>query len=193
MLDRVSALGLKDNVKVIGRYLPFDELITYLRATDVYVTPYLNPDQVVSGALAYALGAGKAIVSTPYLYARELLSNARGLLAEFRDSRSLARAIGRFLDEPELRARTQERAYALGRHMIWSNVAAKYAALLAATSLKWAAHTMKKPELTSLASGATAAGSLAESAPPPQGPMSAESRLHTLRAGSLHLGAPEQC
>lgn len=186
LLDRVSALGLKDNVKMVDRYFPFDELVTYLRATDVYVTPYLNPDQVVSGALAYALGAGKAIVSTPYLYARELLGNARGLLAEFRDSRSLAKAIARFLDEPELRAGTQERAYSFGRHMTWSKVAAKYALLLAANSLKHGGHTLKKPALTSLASDSTATGSVAESAPPPRGPMSVGSRLHTPRAWSLH-------
>ncbi len=186
LLDRISALGLKDNVTMVGRYLPFDELITYLQATDVYVTPYLNPGQVVSGALAYAVGAGKAIVSTPYLYARELLGNARGLLAEFRDSCSLAKEIARFLDEPALRARTQERAYAFGRHMTWSNVAAQYASLLAANSLRHGAHTLKKVALMLLASDSTAAGTFAASAPPSEGPMSAGSRLHTLPAGSLH-------
>lgn len=150
--DRITALGLEGNVRMIGRYLPFDELIAYLQATDVYVTPYLNPDQVVSGTLAYALGAGKAIVSTPYLYARELLCDGRGLFAEFRDSRSLAKALERFLGEPALRVRTQERAYAFGRRMIWSNVAAKYASLVADASLTPSAHVLKKSPLAPTAS-----------------------------------------
>jgi glycosyltransferase involved in cell wall biosynthesis len=153
--DRITALGLEGSVRMIGRYLPFDELIAYLQATDVYVTPYLNPDQVVSGTLAYALGAGKAIVSTPYLYARELLCDGRGLFAEFRDSRALAKALERFLSEPAFRVRTQERAYAFGRRMIWSNVAAKYTSLLAAASLTSSAHVLKKSAIaptTSIAS-----------------------------------------
>lgn len=145
---------------MIGRYLPFDELIAYLLATDVYMTPYLNQDQVVSGTLAYALGAGKAIVSTPYLYARELLADGRGLIAEFRDSRSLVKALERFLSEPEFRARTQERAYAFGRQMTWSNVAAKYASTLAAASLERGASVRERPAIVLTAPKSTAIGSL---------------------------------
>ncbi|HEY9085845.1 MAG TPA: glycosyltransferase family 4 protein [Candidatus Tyrphobacter sp.] len=129
--EHITSLGLQRNVRMIDRYLSLPELIAYLQATDVYLTPYLNPVQIVSGTLAYALGAGKAIVSTPYLYAKELLADGRGLLAEFRDSRSLASALKRFLGDPLFRARTQERAYAFGRQMTWNAVCAGYAELFA--------------------------------------------------------------
>lgn len=185
LLSRITALGLEDHVTMVGRYLPFDELITYLRATDVYMTPYLQPAQVVSGALAYALGAGKAIVSTPYMYARELLGDGRGLLAAFRDSRSLAKAIARFLDEPALRARTQERAYAFGRQMTWNKVAGQYASLFATTSLNRGARTFKKPPNVSVASGSMATGNLAEGMPRSRSPVSL-GRPPTLGAGSVH-------
>ena len=71
------------NVQLIDKYLDFDEVVSYLAATDIYLTPYLNPAQIVSGTLAYAVGCGKAIVSTPYLYAQELLAHNRGFLCEF--------------------------------------------------------------------------------------------------------------
>ena len=81
----------------------FDELVGYLQATDIYLTPYLNPVQIVSGTLAYAVGCGKAIVSTPYLYAEELLAHGRGFLVEFRDARSIAETVTSLLDDPDLR------------------------------------------------------------------------------------------
>ncbi len=114
---------------MVDRYLSLEELIAYLQASDVYVTPYLNPDQVVSGTLAYALAAGKAIVSTPYLCARELLADGRGILAEFRDARSIAAGITRFLNYPDLRTRAELAAYAFGRRMTWPKVAAQYASV----------------------------------------------------------------
>lgn len=129
--DRVGAIGLQQHVVMVDRYLPLEELVAYLQATDIYLTPYLNPDQIVSGTLAYAVGAGKAIVSTPYLYACELLAQGRGLLAEFRDSHSLAVAMERFLSDAFLRSATQRRAYAFGRRMRWSAVAADYGLLFA--------------------------------------------------------------
>ena len=83
----VAAYGLQYNVQLVDKYLDFDELVTYLQATDIYLTPYLNPVQIVSGTFAYAVGCGKAIVSTPYLYAQEVLAHGRGFLAQFRDAR----------------------------------------------------------------------------------------------------------
>lgn len=124
---RIAELGLQRNVMMIDRYLRLDELVGYLRATDVYVTPYLNVDQVVSGTLAYALAAGKAIVSTPYLYAREMLADGRGMLAAFRDARSLAANVIALLEYPELRARMELAAYGFARAMTWPHVAAQYA------------------------------------------------------------------
>ncbi len=130
----IAGLDLEKNVAMVDRYLSLEELLAYLQASDVYVTPYLNPDQVVSGTLAYALAAGKAIVSTPYLYARELLAQERGALAEFRDARSIAAGVIRFLDYPNLRARAELAAYAFGRRMTWPKVAAQYASVFASVA-----------------------------------------------------------
>jgi glycosyltransferase involved in cell wall biosynthesis len=122
----VAEYGLENNVKLVDRYLEFSELVKYLQATDVYLTPYLNPVQIVSGTLAYAMGCGKAIVSTPYLYANEVLAHDRGLLCEFRDADSIATQLGSLLDDPELRHAIERRAYRFGRQMTWPRVAMDY-------------------------------------------------------------------
>jgi glycosyltransferase involved in cell wall biosynthesis len=126
---KVAEYGLRNNVALVDRYLEFDELVSYLVATDIYLTPYLNPVQVVSGTLAYAVGCGKAIVSTPYLYAKELLAHHRGFLSEFRDAESIARLVSWLLDDPALRRATERRAYRFGRQMTWPNVAGEYGRL----------------------------------------------------------------
>jgi len=127
----IARYGLQNNVALVGRYLEFEELIDYLAATDIYLTPYLNPVQIVSGTLAYAVGCGKAIVSTPYLYASEVLAYERGFLTPFRDADALAHAIVRLLDEPGLRRATERRAYRFGRRMTWPHVALEYGRLFA--------------------------------------------------------------
>ncbi|MBC5798805.1 MAG: glycosyltransferase family 4 protein [Candidatus Eremiobacteraeota bacterium] len=127
LAERVAAYGLQNNVKLVDKYLEFEELLAYLEATDIYLTPYLNPVQIVSGTLAYAVGLGKPIVSTPYLYAEELLADARGLLAPFRDSRAIANALGALLDDPWLRRTIERRAYQFGRQMTWPHVARAHA------------------------------------------------------------------
>ena len=123
---RVIEYGLERNVILVDKYLEFDELIDYLSATDIYLTPYLNPVQIVSGTLAYAVGLGKAIVSTPYLYAEELLAGGRGFLAPFRDATAIANAIDALLADPWLRRATERRAYRFGRQMTWPHVASAY-------------------------------------------------------------------
>ena len=125
----IAANGLADNVRLVDKYLEFDELIGYLSASDIYLTPYLNPVQIVSGTLAYAIGCGKAVVSTPYLYARELLAHGRGFLVPFRDPAAIATTLVSLLDDPALRESTQRRAYKFGRRMTWPNVARDYGAL----------------------------------------------------------------
>jgi glycosyltransferase involved in cell wall biosynthesis len=125
----IAVNGLADNVKLVDKYLDYDELITYLSASDIYLTPYLNPVQIVSGTLAYAIGCGKAVVSTPYLYAQELLANGRGFMVPFRDSSAIATTLVALLDDPELRETTQRRAYKFGRRMTWPNVAHGYGEL----------------------------------------------------------------
>ena len=126
---KVWEYGLANNVTLVDKYLEFDELVAYLAATDIYLTPYLNPYQIVSGTLAYAVGCGKAIVSTPYLYAQELLAHQRGFLAEFRDAASIAENLLALLDDPVLRRSTERRAYRYGRQMTWPHVAEEYGRL----------------------------------------------------------------
>lgn len=125
----VREYGLHYNVQLVDKYLDFDEVVSYLSATDIYLTPYLNPAQIVSGTLAYAVGCGKAIVSTPYLYAQELLAHYRGFLCDFRDSASITMWLNMLLDDPSLRRATERRAYRFGRQMTWPHVAAQYGAL----------------------------------------------------------------
>jgi polysaccharide biosynthesis protein PslF len=126
LLAMVRERGLQYNVQLVDKYLDFDELVGYLAATDIYLTPYLNPVQIVSGTLAYAAGCGKAIVSTPYLYAQELLAHNRGFLCEFRDAASIAKNVNMLLDDPALRRSTERRAYRFGRQMTWPHVANAY-------------------------------------------------------------------
>ena len=127
----VAQYGLERNVRLVDRYLGFDELVQYLQATDIYLTPYLNPVQIVSGTLAYAVGLGKAIVSTPYLYAEELLAHGRGFLVQFRDAASIARTMNALFDDRDLRSSTERRAYRFGRRMTWPHVAHEYGGLFA--------------------------------------------------------------
>jgi glycosyltransferase involved in cell wall biosynthesis len=124
---QVRRLELGEHVRFENRYLSYRELVLHLLATDVYVVPYLDLEQVVSGTLAYALGCGRAIVSTPSTYAREVLAGGRGVLANVQDARSLRDAIGSILREPVYKANLQRRAYAYGHQMIWPNVARAYA------------------------------------------------------------------
>ncbi len=122
----IAEYGLQSNVRLIDKYLEFDELVNYLSATDIYLTPYLNPVQIVSGTLAYAVGCGKAIVSTPYLYAQELLAHGRGFLVDFRDAEALADRTLALLNDQWLRRATERRAYRFGRQMTWPHVSLDY-------------------------------------------------------------------
>lgn len=122
----IKQLDIKDNVKFINQYLSLDELILWLRTIDIYVTPYLSPQQSASGALSYALGAGKFCVSTPYLYAKEVLSHNRGVLVPFRNSRTMAQKIIYYWQNPEQRRVIEKNAYRYGRLMTWPHVALQY-------------------------------------------------------------------
>ncbi|HEV7214516.1 MAG TPA: glycosyltransferase [Chloroflexota bacterium] len=119
-------LGVEEHVRFVNRFLPQSELIRYLAATDVYVTPYLSRYQITSGTLAYALGCGKAVVSTPYLYAAEALAEGRGLLAEFRNAESIGNAVDQLLGNADLRHHVEGQAARYGQEMAWSAVAARY-------------------------------------------------------------------
>ena len=123
---QVQRLGLSNHVRFDNRYLSYRELVLHLLATDVYIVPYLNLTQVVSGTLAYALGCGRAIVSTRSTYAQEVLADGRGELVDVRDAGSLSAAIGRILRDPVYKANVQQRAYTFGHQMIWPAVARAY-------------------------------------------------------------------
>ena len=122
----VEELELDDNVVFCNRYVSLDELCGYIGAADVYVTPYHNIEQITSGTLAYAVGAGKAVVSTPYWHAQELLADGRGKIVPFRDPGAMAEAITELIDNPVERAAMRTRAYRHGRSMIWEQVAKDY-------------------------------------------------------------------
>src|SRR2546430_14435272 len=125
---RVLQLGVDASVIFHNRFVSHDELTEFLSAADLYVTPSLQPDQSTSGTLAYAVGSGKAVISTPYVYARELLADGRGVLVPWRDAGAIAGAVNNLLaDEAERRA-LGERAAAHGRSMAWPAVARQYMA-----------------------------------------------------------------
>lgn len=120
---RVRELGISNNVRFINKYLPLKDVISWLKTIDIYITPYLAPQQITSGALAYAIGAGKACISTEYIYAREVLASGRGLLVPFRDGQAIAKAVLDLMAHPDKKQAMERRAYDFGRLMTWPNVA----------------------------------------------------------------------
>lgn len=129
LMDLAEKLGVKEHVRFIDKYLTKQEVITYLQLSDMYMTPYLSAEQAVSGTLAYAAGYGRVIISTPYRYAQEMLGDGRGLLARFRDADSLAACIRTVLSDPSRKEAMEEKTLAVGRTMMWENVADRYVEL----------------------------------------------------------------
>ncbi len=118
--------GVERNVIFYNRFVSLEELVEFISAADIYITPYLNEAQIASGTLAYTLGAGKAIISTPYWYAQEMLSDGRGVLVPFRDSSAMAEQVIDLLANESERHAMRKRAYMFGRAMIWPEVAQRY-------------------------------------------------------------------
>ena len=123
---RANELGVSDHIVFHDRFVADEDLLEFIGVADIYVTPYPNEAQIISGTLAYALGMGKAVVSTPYWHAQELLADDRGRLVPFRDHGALARQVIDLLDHPDECRAIQERAYHYGRKMVWSNVGSRY-------------------------------------------------------------------
>jgi glycosyltransferase involved in cell wall biosynthesis len=129
LIKLVDDLDLYEHVKFHNRFLLERELIKYLQATDIYITPFVDPNQISSGTLVYAMGTGKAIIATPYLHAQEALAEGRGLLCKFRDHRSIADGISQLLEDEELRRNMQRKVYSYSRDFTWDVVAKRYAGL----------------------------------------------------------------
>lgn len=123
---RAEKLGVSDHVEFHDRFVSAQALGEFLSAADVYLTPYLNPEQITSGTLAYAVGTGKPVISTPYRYAQELLAEDRGIVVPYRDSGAISEALLRLLGDPEELRALGARAKVLGAEMAWSSVATSY-------------------------------------------------------------------
>ena len=118
--------GVEGHVMFYNRFVSLEELVEFIGAADIYITPYLNAAQITSGTLAYTLGAGKAVISTPYWYAEEMLADDRGVLVPFNDPSALAEQVIDLLDNESKRHAMRKRAYMFGRDMIWPQVARRY-------------------------------------------------------------------
>ncbi|MCW3030637.1 MAG: pimA 3, partial [Solirubrobacterales bacterium] len=123
---RALRLGVDGHMIFHNRFVSQGELTEFLSAADIYITPYLKPEQITSGTLAYAVGSGKAVISTPYWYASELLADGRGLLVPWRDPQAIAHAVDGLLSDEPARLAMCERAAAYGRDMLWPAVARSY-------------------------------------------------------------------
>jgi glycosyltransferase involved in cell wall biosynthesis len=126
LLRLVKKLKLEQHVFFHNRFVEIHELCEFIGACDIYITPYLEKEQIVSGTLAYAFGMGKAVISTPYRYAQEMLKDGCGKLVEFRDHDALSKAIIGLMENDAERNKIRKKAYELGRNMIWKEVARQY-------------------------------------------------------------------
>lgn len=123
---RIKELGIQRNVKFVNKYVPLKELLEWLKVIDIYITPYLDKQQSSSGALAYAVGAGKICISTGYLYAKEVLSQGRGIIVPFKDSGAIAKEVVQIWKDEKRKKEMQKKAYIYGRFMTWPSVALQH-------------------------------------------------------------------
>jgi glycosyltransferase involved in cell wall biosynthesis len=124
--EKIKLYNLRKNVKFINEYITLNELVEWLKIIDIYITPYLDPQQSASGALAYAIGAGKICISTPYLYAKEVLANNNGIIVPFRNSQAIADAVIDIFKNPQKKSAMEKKTYKFGRMMTWRNVALQH-------------------------------------------------------------------
>ena len=126
LTNKIKELGLEQHVKFYNKYLTLKEIVKYLKATDIYISSCINQNQITSGTLSYAMGCGRAVVSTPFLHAKDLINKDRGLLVEFENPDSFKKAILHLLENPNLRKEMEKNSYYYTRHMTWPNVAIRY-------------------------------------------------------------------
>jgi len=130
-------VGVEEQVLFVNRFVAPEEMAALVGSADIYITPYCHEAQAVSGTLAYALGAGKAIISTPYWHAAEVLDHGRGMLVPFENPAAIARATITLLDDEEARQTMRKSAYLYARPMVWKQVARSYmAAFLRASAYR---------------------------------------------------------
>ena len=130
LVQIAEELNVTDHVVFVNRYLSEDELMNYLSAADIYVSPYLNEAQITSGTLCYAVRAGAAVVSTPYWHAKELLAERRGRLFNFKDEKGLAATINELLDAPAYLHEIKDNAYNYGINLRWTAIGNKYLSII---------------------------------------------------------------
>lgn len=139
----VDEMSLQENVIFDNRFVNLEELYAWLMAADIYITPYLNEAQIVSGTLSYAIGAGNAIISTPYWYAKEILAEGRGQLVNFGDSDAMASSLRELLSNKIKLKALRDKTYKFGRQMRWEIVAGKYLAIFKRTAATAAKKSLK--------------------------------------------------
>jgi glycosyltransferase involved in cell wall biosynthesis len=133
LMARVQKLGIDNHVVFFDQFVDQATLLDFISMCDIYVTPYLNEAQMTSGTLAYSFGLGKAVVSTPYWHAKELLADGRGILVPFEDAKALTAEISSLLTNDVRRHAMRKRAYAESRSMTWAQTAKRYLAALEST------------------------------------------------------------
>jgi len=126
LIRKIKSLKLENNVKFYNKYLTLDEIILYIKASDIYISPSQNPNQITSGTLVYSMGCGRAVVSTPFLHAKDIVTPNKGILVEFNNPSSFSKAIIEILSSSEKRRSMESHAYHETREMTWPNVAFKY-------------------------------------------------------------------
>jgi len=156
LTELARSLGVERHVAFLDGFVEQEQLLDYLQAADIYVTPYLNPAQITSGTLSYAIGMGRPVVSTPYVNATEVLADEVGVIVPFRDEAALADALSALLDDDILRRSYADRAYALGRGMIWSELARNVGRALAGARAAQPVRLVPRRNYEPLAPDATA-------------------------------------